>query len=209
MTDIAHHSLLSVPHHFLHFSQSLVQMRGCHPPLSMHYVYNEKFTEAEELLLKALNIRKEILGDYSRELYDVYYLLANTYVEMGNQDDSEKYYVLAMEVAEKVFDQRDNMKMANLYHNVGAWYADQKKYCLAETYFLQAIELRKKLPESVATARTFYRTGIMYQYLFDKINAEKYLRKAYHIYLKNFGEEYEETLMVKEKLDSILSSCKV
>ena len=69
----------------------------------------ERFSEAEELHLQVLEIRKNIFGEEHPDITNSYNNLAEIYLAQGKYADAEKYYNLALSLRKQLLEKITQM----------------------------------------------------------------------------------------------------
>jgi len=120
---------------------------------------------------------------------------------LGMQDESEEYYIKAMEIMEELVKgnaERYNLNLATSYCNLGIFYTKQgKKVEEAKKYHLKAIKIREELVKENAErynpylANSYNNTGNFYSNQGEAKKAEEYYIKAMKIY-KELAKENAE-----------------
>ncbi len=121
-------------------------------------LYNSqgRYTEAEPLLLEALEMRKQLLGsshpDFTNSLNHLAYLsvanslnhLAYLYNSQGRYAEAEPLLLQALEIDKQLLGS-SHPDVAMSLNNLAALYNSQGRYTEAEPLLLEALEMRKQL----------------------------------------------------------------
>ncbi|MBL7857135.1 MAG: tetratricopeptide repeat protein [Cyclobacteriaceae bacterium] len=106
-------------------------------------------------------------------------LMNNTgivYEETKRYDEATRYYVAALDLAEKL---KENELMANVLNNFGTLYRDQGNADLALEYYERAMAIRQNINNKLGIARSSHNLGTFYfEFIKDNKKAEGYFQKA-------------------------------
>ena len=172
--------------------------RNKHVGWSKLYDY-ASFLENQNDYTKAIKVAEKLNWYYSDpdnkvdeyELAELYNLLGILYKAQNQPKESEKYYLDAIEIYERLVEKNADVYEPDLawsYNSAGVFYKDQGQPDKAEKYYLAAIEIQKRLVEKNADAYESYiaasynNAGIFYSYHGQHEKAEKYYLAAIEIY---------------------------
>ena len=154
------------------------------------------------------------------ELAELYNLLGILYKAQNQPKESEKYYLDAIEIGERLVEKNADAyepALAMSYNNAGVFYSDHGQHEKAEKYYLAAIEIQKRLVEKNADAYESYiaasynNAGIFYDNQGKPEKAEKYYLAAIEIYerlVEKNADAYELDLAISCFLFSLNSKDK-
>ena len=157
------------------------------------------FLEDQNDYTKAIKVAEKLNWYYSDpdnkvdeyELAELYNLLGILYKAQNQPKESEKYYLDAIEIGERLVEKNADAyepALAMSYNNAGVFYSDHGQHEKAEKYYLAAIEIQKRLVEKNADAYESYiaasynNAGIFYDNQGKPEKAEKYYLAAIEIY---------------------------
>ena len=157
------------------------------------------FLEDQNDYTKAIKVAEKLNWYYSDpdnkvdeyELAELYNLLGILYKAQNQPKESEKYYLDAIEIYERLVEKNADVYEPDLawsYNSAGVFYKDQGQPDKAEKYYLAAIEIQKRLVEKNADAYESYiaasynNAGIFYDNQGKPEKAEKYYLAAIEIY---------------------------
>jgi CHAT domain-containing protein/tetratricopeptide (TPR) repeat protein len=152
-----------------------------------------KFSEAEPVLLKGLDIYKNTIGEVHKLAANTMNNLGNVYSDMGNYKMAETYYLQGLDVRRKLFGE-DNILVASSLNNLGILYKDLSNYSMAETYLMQSLEIRKKnLGENhLDVAGSLNGLGNLNKLMGNYPKAESSYLKSLEIRKKNLGDNHPD-----------------
>ena len=181
-----------------------------------HYssgIWNDyiNYDKALEYYLKALEIRKRVLGEEHPDTADSFDCTGSVYCKIFRNDidifndlgdDIEIYenekaldcYSKALDIRKKIFG-IEHYYTALSYRNIGELYFAMNDYDKAIEYYMTALEIQKKVmgTEHPSTANTYKNIGDVY-FAKKKYNQVlKYLKKAMQIKQGLFGEDHLDT----------------
>ena len=163
---------------------------------------------------KAIEVAENLRWYYSApgrkvDEYDLgrlYNLLGVLYNLQNQFEETEEYYLVAIEIYERLVKRNAEAyepDLATVYNNAGLFYAKQNQSEKAEKYYLAAIEIRERLVEKNADAYepdlagSYNNAGIFYSNHGQHEKAEKYYLAAIEIYerlVKENADAYEPDL---------------
>src|SRR5262249_14808292 len=111
--------------------------------LGLTYQYLVRYTEAEPLYRRAIEIDEKALGKDHPDVATYYNNLAGLLHDQGKYDEAEPLYRRAIEIDEKVFG-KDYPDVAAYCNNLAGLLHDQGKYDQAEPLYRRAIEIDEK-----------------------------------------------------------------
>jgi len=121
-----------------HFNTISNQYVGIISSLSWQAYINRRYDEAESLILKVIDFKKELLGDKfidSRDEIEHLNQLGVIYISNKNYDEAKSFFLKALGIAAKI-----NSDQWLLHRNLGSTYLHSGNYPEAEKYFLKALE---------------------------------------------------------------------
>lgn len=155
-----------------------------------------QYSEAEEPLRKALQIREELLGpehpDTALSLND----LGRLYRAQAKYAEAEQLWQRALKIREKVSGP-EHLNVAQSLHNLGELYRAQSRYEEAEPLLRRALEIREKVlePEHADVARSLVVLALLYRTTGGYDKAEPLQQRALEIREKVLGPDHPETAL--------------
>ena len=161
--------------------------------------YLGEYKKAQEYYLKALEIRKKVLGTNHPDTTATYNNLAGLYELKGKYEKALEYYLKALEIREKVLG-TEHPDTATTYNNLARHYWSKGKYEKALEYYLKALEIREKVlgTEHPDTAVSYHNLAIFY---FGQRNFEEaygFMKKAIDIWEKVLPPDHPNLIGAKK-----------
>jgi len=168
------------------------------------YLYAEKYTDAKNLWIKTLVIRKKIYESNHIKLSDSYNNLGVLYSQTGDFHKSLKLHKNALKIREEILPE-DDLKIAASLMNVGRAYSKIENPDLTLMYFLRSLEIKKKKLNSFnpELASLYNITGDVYKKLEVYNLSIKNYRNALSIKQHNLGENHLETAGIYANLGEV------
>lgn len=107
--------------------------------------YQARFVEAEEFLLKCLNIGIKVFDSGSPRLADIYSNIGSLFADQGKLQKALKMHLKCLAIQEKAL-QADSPKLARTLNNVGMGYCSLGKLQEGEEVYLKALRACERLP---------------------------------------------------------------
>jgi len=172
---------------------------NCHGNLGLLYKKTDRFKEAEENLLKYLEIIEKIYGKEHEKYSFGLNNLGNLYQSLGQYSKAENYYLESLEIKKKSKGEKSPDYAMSLY-DLGNLYETMGDYKAAEPYYKQSLEIRK---QALGEGHPDYATsltdlGILYFNMGDYKAVEPYFKQALEIRKQALGErhpDYASSLM--------------
>ena len=152
------------------------------------------YDKALEYHNKALEIRKDVLGENHPDTADSYSNLGIVYKNLGNYDKALGYHNKALEIKKDVLGE-NHPNTAMSYNNIGVVYDDLGDYDKALEYYFKALEITKDVlgENHRDTAGSYNNIGVVYDNLGDYDKALEYYNKALEIRKEVFGKNHPDT----------------
>jgi tetratricopeptide (TPR) repeat protein len=112
--------------------------------LATLYVDKGQFSEAQALLLKALEVRRRVLGEEHPDTLFSINNLAMLYRTGGQLDKAEPLLLKALEVRRRVLGE-EHPNTLNSMNNLAVLYRDQGQFEKAEKLIVKTIEVRRRV----------------------------------------------------------------
>ena len=162
---------------------------------------------AEKHLVRALEIRKNVLGEHHPDYAISLNNLGSHYSNIGNYTYAEKYYLHALNKI-KEYSGENNLDYALCLNNLGALYADISDYIQAEKCYLKAFDIRKNTlgvnhPDYAISLNNL---GVLYANMGNYYFSEKYYLEALTLHKNIFGEHHPDYAMSLNNLGSYYSN---
>jgi CHAT domain-containing protein/tetratricopeptide (TPR) repeat protein len=152
------------------------------------------FENAELCLSSVYEIRKKSLGKNHRLTAISAANLANLFSEMNKYDESEKFYLISIEIVRKIGNVSDDLNFALILNNIGLLYTYMGQFDKSEYYLLEAFRISHKHNQggnSVFLACN-NNIGLLYQ-KWGKFNlAEEYFQNVISLFNNGLSEEYDQ-----------------
>ncbi len=149
-----------------------------------------KYSEAERLLKKSIDIYKNKLGLQSNEYNITRNNIANLYILTGNYEESEKIF-LEIIVQKKSNGKTNNVEYATALNNLAVVYRALGNYNDAESLYKEAILIYKQIyeEEHLSTASAISNLATLYFEYKKYLNIDSLCQKALFIRRKILGEQ--------------------
>jgi CHAT domain-containing protein/Tfp pilus assembly protein PilF len=150
-----------------------------------------KATEAEPVLIQALEIRKRALGNAHPDVAKTLTNLGNLYNQMGLFPKAESYFLQSLGIQKKTLGE-DHHAVAVSLNSLGITYRNMGDYPKAEPYLLQALAIEKKINSSDRTvlSKSLQYLGVLYHDMANYPKAEPYYLQALEINKEELGENH-------------------
>ena len=152
------------------------------------YGEQRKYSEAEGLYLKALNIAEKI-GDRKIEARS-YANLANILRSLGEYVRAKEHSEKAIAIAEKIGDRETEAKC---YGNLGTIFKSLGEYVRAKEHYEKAIAIAEKIGDREIEATSYRNLGHVFHSLREYVKAKEHCEKAIAIAEKIGDRETEAT----------------
>ncbi len=151
--------------------------------------------QAEAALVRAYELRRELLGavhpDTARSLHH----LARLREAQGDYEGAEEQYRRALTSARRSLG-AEHPDVAAMLNGLADALHGQGKYEAAETFYREALELRRQIlgDDDPAVAETLNHLGLLYHERGDLDLAESFYRQGLEIRRQRLGEDHSDTL---------------
>jgi len=167
------------------------------------YVMENRYREAEQQYLKALEIQEKVFGPNSQEVGFTLHGLGQAYQALGDASKATEYLNRAQGIAERSSAQGDDSR-AGILVDLGEAAQNGGKYAQAESLYKQAIDAYEKTvgPERLGLARGLVYLGCLYpdEEQFDITRANPLLERALAIREKALGPDHPSTASTLSEL---------
>ena len=152
------------------------------------------YDKALEYLFKALEIKKDVLGENKSDTASSYNNIGVVYRNLGEYDKALEYYFKALEIEKEVLGE-NHPDTASSYNNIGVVYKNLGDYDKALEYHFKALEIKKDVlgENHPDTAGSYVNIGIVYDELGNYNKALEYHFKALEIRKDVLGENHPDT----------------
>ena len=152
------------------------------------------YDKALEYHNKALEIKKDVLGEDHPNTAHSYNNIGNVYRNLGDYDKALEYHFKGLEIKKDVLGE-NHCDTAGSYNNIGLVYYRLRDYDKALEYQNKALEIKKDVlgENHRDTATSYNNIGVVYDYLGDYDKALEYYNKALEIRKEVLGENHYET----------------
>lgn len=147
---------------------------------------NSDFSKAIEYSLLALEDAMQ--SDDENIIASAYLLVGSRYLEIGNYEESFKYFLKSLQIFENL---QDHFNHAKVIINIGVIYDRLENYDKALDYYYQALNIAhtKNIPELNKIIQTLYNNiGNIYNSKLEYNEAKEYYYKALHFSVLNNDE---------------------
>jgi len=173
--------------------------------LARIYYLTGEYEEAEPLYMKALKLRKKLLGEEHLDTVISYDNLGELYYSMELYKNSEKLYIKALKIREN-FLGKEHLDTALSYDNLGELYYSMELYKDSEKLYIKALKIRENFlgKEHLDTATNYNNLALIYVSMKEYKQAEPLYKKALEITKKELGIEHPDTLAVIDNIDNFI-----
>jgi tetratricopeptide (TPR) repeat protein len=172
------------------------------------------YTQAETMLRRALELRRQLHGEQSLDTADAYFLLSDVLRLQGRDALAENGFRQALEIRRKQLGNKNAGTAASLYGLAEVVRRRHERLSEAEGYYREALKIQQSLPgHELEVARTFCGLGVVLRSVAGNdrttsenlAEAEKCLRDALQIQRVRLGE-HPETAYTLSNLGYVLKS---
>jgi len=169
--------------------------------LSTTYSCIGQYSLALDYEQKALDIRREVLGELNQDTALSYHNLGLGYTKMGNSRAALKYLEKALEIYRELLGE-NNFHTARAYCTTAYTYRLEHDYRSALPHIETALNICRQIfgERHPQTAASYNEAGIIYSALKNNAAALFHLEKALEIRLELFAERHPDTAI---SLDSL------
>ena len=148
------------------------------------------YDKAKRCVLKALRIRKKLLGD-TRPTSVAYNNLAEIHHSLGSYKKAKKLYFKVLEIRKKE-EGKYHRDTATSYNNLADLYREMKDYKESEKLHKKALEIRIRIlgEQSDHTASSYHNLGLLYEDKKDFDRAKELYLKAFRIWEKVLNKNH-------------------
>ena len=152
------------------------------------------YDKALEYYFKALEIRKEVLGEKHTDTASSYSNIGIVYDDLGEYNEALKFHNKALEIRKEGLGE-NHPDTAMSYNNIGIVYYNLEDYDKALEFHNKALEIFKEVlgEKHRDTARSYNNIGFVYDELGDYDKALEYFIKALEIFKEVLGENHPDT----------------
>lgn len=111
--------------------------------LAAKYYKQGKYSEAEPLFIKSLDIIKVVLGEKHQQYATILNCLASVYDDEGKYSEAEPLLLKAIEIRKEILGEKDSYYIKSL-NDLAALYDSQGVYSKAEQIYIKVLDLTKK-----------------------------------------------------------------
>ena len=156
-------------------------------------IYLAQYDKALEYYQKALEIRKQVLGESHPDIALSYYNIGNIYHSQGDYDLALEYYQQSLAIRKQVYGE-SHPDVALSYNNIGVVYCTQGDYALALEYYQQSLAIWKQVygESHPDVALSYNNIGGIYVSQGDHALALEYYQQALAIWKQVYGESHPD-----------------
>jgi CHAT domain-containing protein/Tfp pilus assembly protein PilF len=153
---------------------------------------------------KALNIRKELLGENHLDVATSYNNIGNVYSEKGEYELASENLFKSLQIRKELLGE-NSFPVASCYNNIGNVYKDMNEYDMALEYYFKSLQIKIELfgenhPE---VAGNYNNLGLVFDEKNEIERALDYHFKALKINKALFGENHTEVASSFNNLGNI------
>jgi serine/threonine protein kinase/tetratricopeptide (TPR) repeat protein len=165
------------------------------------YVDLGLYPEAAEQFQRAVELRRNALGENHRETLMAMNDLGDAYSNQGKFMEAESLLTHVVDVGRRVVGEEDSLT-ANALNNLALVYSREGKPEQAEPLYIRSLELMRRVlgKEHLDTVTTLNNLGMLYVRQRRPAEAEPRLVEALSIWRRVLGEEHPYTMTVKNNL---------
>ena len=177
--------------------------------LSSIFLEEKKYKKAEEFILRALKLKKKLLGEEHPNVLSGFVVLACIYELQSRFNEAEALHEKVFEIRLRILGER-HLQTIDSLHKLANTYYWQERFSEAESRYLEVIELRKQLlaednPDLVVS---LYDLGITYCKQARYKEAELLLVQVLEILERQLEEDSSEEvhsniIFIRENLDAV------
>ncbi|MFO1434132.1 MAG: tetratricopeptide repeat protein [Candidatus Competibacteraceae bacterium] len=167
----------------------------CNQNLAMLYYNQGRYGEAEPLLNKALQLRREVLGPRHPNTLESLNNLALLYRSQGRYGEAEPLHKEALQLSREVLGPHHPNTLTSL-NSLALLYHDQGRYGEAEPLYKEALQLRREVlgPHHPNTLTSLNNLAMLYQSQGRSGEAEPLLKEALQLSREVLGPHHPDTL---------------
>jgi tetratricopeptide (TPR) repeat protein len=203
--------------------QRLSQLAGSLANLGNLYYQQGKYTEAEPLLLRALQLREQSSGSDDSSVANLLVNLGNLYYQQGKYAEAKPLLQRAVQILEQQVKQAQQVQLrtsdlpvaergvvadflAIALMSQGDLYYQQGKYAEAEPLFLRALHIREQAqgPQHSETAETMHDLARLREALGNREEARVWYDRALAVYQQVLGVHHPKTTGTREGFIALL-----
>ena len=159
------------------------------------------YNKALDYYFKALEIRKDVLGEKHPNTAGTYGNIGVVYHNLEDYDKVLEFYNKALEIDKDVLGENHH-DTAISYNNIGVVYDELGDYDKALEYHNKALEIKKEVlgEKHASTAMSYNNIGNVYDDLGDYDKALEYHNKALEIFEEVLGESHPYTQQIIQNI---------
>ncbi len=186
-----------IPRRKLEKTKILLQKAG-------ELISQKRYCEAENLLLEALIIRKQLFGNDHLDVVAIEQDLANVYAEEGRYREAETLYKHVLSIETAVMGE-DHPNVVRCYHNIATLYNIQGKYAIAEQLFKKAISIHQQTAKEEDPSIVISYNGLasLYYNQGKYEEAERLIKKVLSIQKNVLGKNHPDIVHLQNNLQTL------
>jgi tetratricopeptide (TPR) repeat protein len=160
-----------------------------------------RYSEAEALYQRALQIREQLLGLEDPQTADSLDGLANLYRDQGKYVQAKQLYQRALQIREQLSEPK-HLLVANSLNNLAILYKEEGKYIEAEALYQQALTIREQQlgSEHLLVATSLNGLALLYKEEGKYVDAEPLYQRALQIQEQQLEPEH---LLIATSLNNL------
>lgn len=166
------------------------------------YEFQCNYHLAIEEAKKALNLQKEILGGNAKDVGQSTLFIGNLYNSMNEFTKAIEYFNCALEIFNDLYKNGYSEEIAATYNSMGATYENKKDTTNALKYYMDALNMRKKLYDydNKDIAASYSNIAGIFAIMNDNEQSIEYYNKSIDIYKKVSGVKSRDVAYVYNNL---------
>ncbi len=187
-------------------SKNITMIVALHINISAIYLKSGEFSEAWRAIKKAKRLTEAVYGSSAKQLVSIYNMMSGIEAKRNRQDKELDY----LQKAEKIIKERNMEEQedaAYVYHNIGNFKMTTYNYGIAAMYYQKAVNTRRKIyaSDNLLLATSYVGLGLAFYKLHRIDESRENLHKAREIYVKKYGQNYEEVKEIDITLNELQS----
>ena len=174
---------------------------GSYGNIGLVYRNLGEYDKALDYYFKALEIRKDVLGEKHPNTAGTYGNIGVVYHNLEDYDKALEFYNKALEIDKDVLGENHH-DTAISYNNIGVVYDELGDYDKALEFHNKALEIKKEVlgEKHASTAMSYNNIGNVYDDLGDYDKALEYHNKALEIFEEVLGESHPYTQQIIQNI---------
>ncbi len=159
--------------------------------LAAYHAHRARFTEAEPLYQRALELSEQALDAEHHLTAEVLLGLGTFYLEQGRYEKAEPLFQRGLHIREQILGS-EHPDVAEAFNKLAVLYSNQNRYEEAKLYFQRTLHIREQIPGSKLAA-SLNSLANLYGRQGKYEEAEPLLQRALHIWEEVLGPDHTQT----------------